>query len=199
MGKSFGKKTRYEKGIDPMGKQHFIFGELTDFITGKPVADTDDERDRQKIAKYLVRDKGFSKADIEAGVKLPVAIDEDSDTVSIDFTIRLQKRVVMIVKYGPGSIVSRERPALSAARLLEPYIIPHIVVTNGQDVIIMDAYSGKIVGKGFEKIPSRSEIESQLETIEFLPLEENRVDKEKRILFCMEVLSNRDCECDRTC
>lgn len=182
-----------------MGKHHLVFGELTDFITGRMVTDTDDERDRQKIATYLVRDKGFLKTDIEPAVKLPVSIDGDSDTVNIDFIIRLQNKVVMIVKYGPGSIVSRERPALSAARLLETYIVPHIVVTNGQDVVIMDAHSGKIVGKGFEKIPSKAEIEAQLETIEFLSLEEKRVDKEKRILFCMEVLSNRDCECDRTC
>lgn len=182
-----------------MGKKHYVFGELTDFITGKTVVDTDDERDRQKIAKYLVRDKGFLKNEIESGAELPVSIDGDSDTVNIDFIIRLQGRVVMIVKYGPGSIVSRERPALSAARLLEPYIVPHIVVTNGQDVVIMDAHSGKIVGKGFEKIPSKTEIEAQLEHMKFPALSENRVDKEKRILFCMEVLSNRDCECDRTC
>ena len=182
-----------------MGKHHFVFGELTDFITGQTLADTDDERDRQKIAEYLVQDKGFLKTDIEPGVKLPVSIDDDSDTVTIDFVVRVEGRVVMIVKYGPGSIVSRERPALSAARLLDSYIIPYIVITNGQDVVIMDARSGKTVGKGFENIPSRADIESQLETLEFPSLEEERVEKEKRILFCMEVLSNRDCECDRTC
>jgi hypothetical protein len=182
-----------------MGKQQFIFGELTDFITGATIPDTDDERDRQRIAAYLVQDKGFLKTDIEPGVKLPVSIDDDSDTVTIDFVIQVRGRVVMIVKYGPGSIVSRERPALSAARLLESYIIPYIIVTNGQDVVIMDGRSGKIIDKGFKKIPSKTEIESQLETLDFPALEEERAEKEKRILFCMEVLSNRDCECDRTC
>lgn len=182
-----------------MGKHHFVLGELTDFITGKTIVDTDDERDRQKIATYLVQDKGFLKTDIEPEVKLPVSIDDDSDTVTIDFVIRLQGKVVMIVKYGPGSIVSRERPALSAARLLKSYIVPYSVVTNGQDVVIMDARSGKTIGNGFENIPSKKDLESQLKTIEFLTLEEKRAEKEKRILFCMEVLSNRDCECDRTC
>jgi len=182
-----------------MGKEHFVFGELTDFITGKTIPDTDDERDRQKMAAYLVQDKGFLKTDIEPGVKLPVAIDDDSDTVTIDFVVQVRGRVVMIVKYGPGSIVSRERPALSAARLLESYIIPYIIITNGRDVVIMDGRSGKPIDKGFEKIPSKSEIESRLETLEFPALEEERAEKEKRILFCMEVLSNRDCECDRTC
>ena len=179
-----------------MGKHHLIIGETTDFITGKTVVDTHDERERQKIAKFLVKDKGFSKSDITSNVQLSLSVDGDSDTVSIDFVIRLRNRAVMTVKFGPGSIVSRQRPAIAAARLLEPYIIPYTVISNGQDAIIMKTNSGKVIGKGFDAILSKKEIETEIEHMNFDTLLPDRIDKEKRILFCMEVLSNRDCECN---
>ncbi|MBW1893793.1 MAG: type I restriction enzyme HsdR N-terminal domain-containing protein [Deltaproteobacteria bacterium] len=179
-----------------MGKHHLIIGETTDFITGKTVVDTHDERERRKIAKFLVNGKGFSKSDITSNVQLPLSVDGDSDTVSIDFVIRLRDRAVMIVKFGPGSIVSRQRPLIAAARLLESYIIPYAVISNGQDAIIMEANSGKVIGKGFDAILSKKEVEAEMEHMNFDKLLPDRTDKEKRILFCMEVLSNRDCECD---
>ena len=46
---------------DKMAGHHLILGEITDFITGKTIEDTHDERYRQKIAKFLVNEKGYDK------------------------------------------------------------------------------------------------------------------------------------------
>lgn len=179
-----------------MAKHHLVLGELVDYLTGRTVVDTDDERDRQNLAKLFVRDKGFSKIDIEPDVALEVSIDDDSDTARIDFVVRLKGRAMLILKYGPGSIVSRQRPAVAAARLLESYIVPYTVVSNGQDAVVMDTHSGKVVGKGLDAIPAKAQLESEMDTMQFQELAQNRTEKEERILFCMEVLSNRDCECN---
>ena len=40
-------------------------------------------------------------------------------------------RGIRLLTFGPGSIVSRERPALAVARLVAPYQVPVVVVTNG--------------------------------------------------------------------
>ena len=46
-----------------MSTQHLILGKLTDFVTGRTIVDTIDERARQKIARFLVEQKGYSKED----------------------------------------------------------------------------------------------------------------------------------------
>ena len=56
----------------------------------------------------------------------------------------------MIVKYAPGSLVTRHRPALAASRLIAPYQVPVVVVTNGKDTNILDGSTGKVTGYGFE-------------------------------------------------
>jgi hypothetical protein len=37
---------------------------LSDFITGEKLADTHDERYRQKIARFLVQEKGYAREDV---------------------------------------------------------------------------------------------------------------------------------------
>jgi len=100
----------------------------------------------------------------------------------------------MTVVYGPGAIVSRQRPTLSVARLVEPYVIPYAVISNGQEAHIMDTRTGKVIAEGMDAIFSKAEISVAMADLTFEPLPENRVDKERRILFCMEVLSERECD-----
>jgi len=38
-----------------------ILGKTLDFITGREITDTDDERYRQKLARILVEKKGYDK------------------------------------------------------------------------------------------------------------------------------------------
>ena len=40
---------------------HLILGKTTDFITGSTIIDTDDERIRQMLARFLVHKKGYEK------------------------------------------------------------------------------------------------------------------------------------------
>lgn len=53
------------KDIKDIPSHHLIYGALKDFITGDEILDTDDERFRQKIARFLVEKKGWSKHDIK--------------------------------------------------------------------------------------------------------------------------------------
>ena len=118
-----------------MNGHHLILGEVEDFITGQRLKDTHDERYRQKIARLLVVHKGYRKADIEPRRKLVVQADDRKAIVKIDFVINLSNRACMIIKFGPGSIVTRRRPVLAASRILVPYQIPVAVVTNGTAVL----------------------------------------------------------------
>ena len=95
----------------------------------------------------------------------------------------------MVIRYGPGSLVTRERPAIAAARVLEPdYQIPLAVVTNGQDAEILDTYSGKIIKQGLAGVPGKKEAEELYGSLQFLPfIDSKKKERELRILNAFDV------------
>ena len=177
-----------------MTGHHLILGEVEDFITGQRLKDTPDERYRQKIARLLIAHRGYRKADIEPRRKLMVQADDRKAIIKIDFVINLSRRTSMIIKFGPGSIVTRRRPVLAASRILVPYQIPVAVVTNGEDAEILDGCSGRILSVGMETIPSRVSLKKIIATNPFESIPKKRAEIESRLVYCYEV--DGSCPCD---
>ncbi len=178
-----------------MGTHHLILGETTDFISGKTIKDTHDERARQKIAKYLVEDKGYKKTDIHPRMLLQLEVDGKTGQVPVDFVVKPDGRALMLIMVRPGSLVSRRRSAIAAARLLEEETIPFAAVTNAEEAEIMETSSGKVVATGLDGFFSRAEAPGILAGIKSSPgPEEQRREKEKRIIFAMEVLAQKECD-----
>ena len=181
-----------------MGTHQLIFGSTKDFITGATVADTDDERARQQIARLLVEQKGYAKSDIDSRLTLKVPVDGDSGIVPVDFVIRMEGVAFMVILFRPGSIVTRERATAAVARLLEPYVIPYAVITNAHDASIMATMTGKVAGRGLDAVFSKSAALRKLQGFEKTTLTKPQRQKEFRILFTMEVLTERECS-EYTC
>ena len=179
-----------------MGGHHLILGELTDTITGETLQDTHDERYRQAIAALLLDEKGFSREEIRPRVPLAVEAGEKCALIPIDFGLYLGDRLCMLVKYGPGSLVTRHRPALAAARLLAGHQVPVVVVTNGIDADVLDGTSGKILSKGLAGIPHRKALQRIVQGFAFAPVPAARAEKESRIAYAFEV--DGSCPCDDT-
>jgi hypothetical protein len=99
-----------------MDGHHLILGEIADFVTGETLRDTHDERYRQSIARLLVEQKGYLKKDIRPRWDLRVTAGEKCALVKIDFSIVMNDRVYMMIRYAPGSLVTRHRPSLAASR-----------------------------------------------------------------------------------
>ena len=177
-----------------MAGHHLILGERTDFITGETIPDTHDERYRQKIARLLINNKGYQKYDIKPRKELPVQAGENRAVIKIDFLINLLDKVCMIVKFGPGSIVTRRRPLLAASRILAPYQIPIAVVTNGEDAEVLEGASGRVMSHGLETIPSREQLIEIMRADHFNRISAVRAEMESRILYCYEV--DGSCPCD---
>jgi hypothetical protein len=177
-----------------MNGHHLILGELTDFITGETLKDTHDERYRQKIARLLIRQLGYLKADIEPRKALVVKADDKKAVLRIDFTITLAGRTCMVLQYGPGSLVTRRRSVLAISRLVMPYQIPVAVITNGQDAEIINGVSGEVTASGLESIPSKADLTRMAAGETFAPIPGQQAEMESRILYCYEV--DDRCECD---
>jgi len=161
--------------VDTSG-HHIVYGELEDFLTGEILPDTDDERVRQDLARLLVEQLGYRKEELEPRLRI---VSEYANRVvtTIELTVSLAGKRVFILRYGPGSLVTREKAAIAAARILDPeYRIPLAVVTNGRDAELLETAQGKVLGTGMDCIPTRQRAEEYRQQSAFEPF----ADPEKR-------------------
>ncbi|MDR3631562.1 MAG: type I restriction enzyme HsdR N-terminal domain-containing protein [Desulfocapsaceae bacterium] len=168
---------------------HLIYGTLADYLTGEELTDTDDERLRQTIYRMMVEIKGYDKNELIPRAYIDTLFSRCFVRSTIDLTVTIQSLSFMIIRYGPGSLVSRERSALAAARVLHrEYRIPLAVVTNGREAELLDTATGKILGNGLSSIPDREAASILLPSLAFLPKQEaDKLEREKRILNAFDV------------
>jgi hypothetical protein len=149
---------------------------------------SDEEGIKQKILSLLIEQKGYSRDDIIVDKEFDIIIDNEIRKSSVDLLITLQKVTFMIIRCARGSLVTREREILSCARILDSYLIPFSVVTNGEDAQIIDSASGEIIGHGLDSIPAKPDALEILEKIELHKLALDRIEKEKRIFLAFDAL-----------
>lgn len=167
---------------------HLIYGTCIDFITGEELVDTDDERYRQKLARFLVEERGYDISDIEPRRTIETLFSRQFVASKIDFVVKVDERRFMVVRYGPGSIVTRERPAIAAARVLDPdHQMPLAVATNGQDAEVLDTFTGKVIGEGLDAIPDIEQARALARTLKFEPFPDAKRERELRILNAYDV------------
>ncbi|MEW5910899.1 MAG: type I restriction enzyme HsdR N-terminal domain-containing protein [Thermodesulfobacteriota bacterium] len=179
-----------------MNGHHLIMGELIDYLTGNLFPDTHDERYRQKVARLLIEEKGYFREEIESRYRLFLSVDDKRGVIPIDFHVILSGKICMVIKYGPGSLVTRRRVALASSRLLSSYQIPIAVVTNGEDAEILDALRGNVLKEGLDSIPRRMDLIEIASAFDFPPISRDRFEMESRIMYAMEV--DGSCPCDDT-
>ena len=184
-------RVRYE-----MAGHHLILGKLIDFITGETLDDTLDERYRQKLGRILVNEKGYLEAEIQPRFELLAKAGDNSAIIKVDYIITISGKVCMLIKYGPGSLVTRHRPALAASRLVAPYQVPFAVVTNGEDAETLEGSSGSVVASGLEGIFDRSTLCKQTQHANFAAISKKQAEMASRILYCYEI--DDSCPCDDT-
>jgi hypothetical protein len=177
-----------------MNGHHLILGELTDYITGETLKDTHDERYRQQIARRLIDKLGYLKEDIEPRKAVVARADEKKAILKIDLTVTLAGKTCMVVKYGPGSLVTRRRSVLAISRLIAPYQVPVAVITNGRDAEVINGTTGEVTAVGLDSIPPKADLESVAARGTFAPISDQQAEMESRILYCYEV--DDSCECD---
>ncbi|CAN2039019.1 Type I restriction enzyme HsdR N-terminal domain-containing protein [Candidatus Magnetomoraceae bacterium gMMP-15] len=154
---------------------------ITDFITGKQLPDIGSEDNRQEVERFLVEEKEYPKDSIEVDVDLDLIINEEAYHSQLDLVVTVDNKRFMLIKCAAGSLGSREREAIAAARLLESYQMPFSVVSDGKTAILRDTVSGKKKGEGLNIIPSYKEAIEILNNIKLIPFPEKRMEREKLV------------------
>lgn len=154
---------------------------LIDFITGKPVPLVGAEETRQAVERLLVREMGYDKAQVAVDTPLAFEVKGEPYASAIDLVIMVEGRPFMVVKCAPGSLASREREVVAAARLVEGGPAALAIVTDGKDAIVLDAATGKKRGQGLVAIPAAKDAPGLLPDTPPAPLSEKRLEKERLI------------------
>ena len=156
---------------------------ITDFISGKEIPNVGAEENRQRVAQFLVKAKGFSKEDIEVDVDIEMSVAGESYRSQIDLVVSLDggSTPFMAIKCAAASLGSREREILAASRLLCENQLPFSVVSDGKTAIVLDTVSGQKLGEGLKAIPSKDEAREKLNTLQMGPFPKEKVEREKLI------------------
>lgn len=173
----------------PEKHHHLIYGTLHDCLTGEELMDTDDERIRQSLALMMIEEKGFTRDQIRGRATIETLFAKNFVRSTIELVVSLHEKETMILRYGPGSLVSRERAAVAAARVLnKEYRIPLAVVTNGKDAELIDVSSGEVIAYGMDGIPDSVKLGELFSQLDFLPPpDDDHREKELRILNAFDV------------
>jgi len=156
---------------------------ITDFITGNKIPNVGAEENRQMFVQFLVKEKGFSKEDIEVDVDIEMTVAGETYRSQIDLIVSVDGGATrfMAVKCAAASLGSREREILAASRLLAENQLPFSVVSDGKAAIVLDTVSGKKLGEGLNAIPAKGEVREKLKTLQFRPFPKEKLEREKLI------------------
>jgi hypothetical protein len=116
--------------------------------------------------------------------------------IRIALLASLDEKPALVIHYGPGSLVTRLRPALAISRLMAPYQIPFAAVTNGEALHLIDTATGRVKATGMEALPSRREVDDYLKRHTLSPMVAKVLEMEARIVYAYEV--DGSCPCDDT-
>ena len=143
---------------------------------------------RDKIVQLLLNEKGYQAPDLVLEVPYALVMGSETFQVQASVLIQLEGKKVVLIKCGAGSIMARERAALSLARLITDYQIPLTIVTNSEDATLLNTINGETLECGMPAIPNKAELLNRLPDLSYLPLPEKRLKMEKQILSAFEAL-----------
>jgi len=171
---------------------------LIDYLSGREIPFSNRDNIRQKLVKSLVEEKGYRKEDIALDREIRFEIEGQPACSLVDISIGFSDKTFMVFKCAAGSIVSRERQIIATARLLEDYVIPFAVVTNGVNLELLDPITEKVIGNGMPSIPTRRELFENSKEITLKPANRKKLVYEQRILYTYDALScTLYCKSDR--
>ncbi len=155
---------------------------LTDYITEKKVPNIGAEENRQQVERFLVETKGYDRDDVEVDADLKFTLGDEEVHANVDLVVSVSGKRFMVLRCVPGSLASRQRETLAAARLLDVYQVPFSVVTDGKDAALLDTVTGNTLDHGMHAIPSKEKAIEQMQDIKFQPFPKERL-KRERLIF----------------
>lgn len=136
----------------------------------------------------LLGEKGYAPADVRKDVTFTVELGDETASSFVDFRVSVDDKPGMVIKCAAGSLSSRERHVVAAARVIGDIPVPVAVVMDPMSAVVLDGVSGKTIGEGFESIPTKAQLAAMLSGREIRPLPQEKKDREKRVLLAFDAI-----------
>jgi hypothetical protein len=163
---------------------------IKDYLTGKDVALTGAEENRQKVIRFLVEEKGYSKSDIKRRVCFELSISDEPYRTELDLVIIINGKTAAAFKTPAGSLSSWDREIIAGARIIVPeYQIPFAIVSDGENADIFDTVKGKKIFQGMNNIPSKEEMEKYLEKNPMAEFPKDKAERQKMVFKTYDMLN----------
>lgn len=170
---------------------------IRDYLTGETVAETSYEEFRQALARLLVEQKGYPRDRLtpKVGVCFPVAGKTYTRMIDLLATDPAGRPLLFVIFCSgePGSYV---REALAAARIHTPEAVPLVLITDTHDAVLLEAATGKELGRGMRGIPTWTAL-TALNAPRPTPSPE-ALERERRILYAYSEFLEDGC-CQGAC
>lgn len=133
---------------------------IADFLTGERLEATSYEQERQALAGFLVKERGYPPDCIQSKLYLPVSVDGAQHGRLIDFlVVSPANEPLALVLFNPGDPATFVRESLAAARLCAwpPNAalpgVPLVVVTDAKKALLLRTNSGERLAQGAAAFP----------------------------------------------
>jgi type I restriction and modification enzyme subunit R-like protein len=143
---------------------------------------------RHIAERLLLEEKGYTPSDIRKNVVFDVTLGAETVKSSVDFVVSLDNRNSMVIKCASGSLNSRERHVIAAARVLDVLPVPVAVVMDPMSAVVLDTATGKVTGEGFDAIPTKEQLNVLLSGKELKPVTPEKLEREKRVLLAFDAI-----------
>ena len=143
---------------------------------------------RKMMHFLLLEKKGYAPEEVERNVIFAVTLGDETANSSVDFLVTLGGKKAMVIKCSAGSLDSRERQAVAAARLIAVPPVPFAVVADPEHAEFLDTTTGKVIGEGFGAVPVRDEMLKLMAALDPKPFSPERIEKETRILLAFDAI-----------
>lgn len=141
----------------------------------------------QRFVMENLIDRGYRLSDIEINKNYEVIVSEAEKFVTfVDILVILDGKTILAIKCTPASIDSWQRFMLAFCRVVESYQIPFAFITDGQEGRLIDILTGEV--RETMDIPSKEELIKALPSLKFIPYNEEKLPKERRILYAFDAI-----------
>jgi len=173
----------------PENEQLYRAAKIRDILQEELQDGEDLANEARSMVGYLLQEKkGYAPEEIRKGLAFEVQLGGETAWSSADFLVSLNNRPAMVIKCAAGSLDSRERQAVAAARVIASPPLPIAVVADPVSAEVLDVASGKVVGEGFGAIPTEEQLQAIVAEQKTMPLDPKRLEKEKRILLAFDAI-----------
>ncbi len=154
---------------------------IIDFITGRSIPNVGAEANRQQVEKQLVENKGYEREEIQVDASITLNMETGQYLSKVDLVVSVHGRRYMVIKCAPGSLASREREVISAARLLDSYQIPLAIASDGRTALVWDTLTGRKLGEGWDAVPTKAQSRKDFDPTTLVPLAMERRTRQQLI------------------